>query len=50
MVFEIIGTPPRKLRGVYWTERKMTGEVTLEFRERRRLEEMPDDIEPHPVS
>jgi hypothetical protein len=50
MVFEIVGTPATKLRGIYWTERKTTGEITLAFRERRLLEEMPDDAAPHPVS
>jgi len=50
MVFEIVGTPATKLKGVYWTDRKTTGEVTLEFRERKRLEEMPEDLGYHPVS
>lgn len=50
MVFEIIGDPVNKLKGVYWTERKTTGEVGLTFRQRTLLEEMPDDLGPHPVS
>jgi hypothetical protein len=50
MVFEIILKPDRKLKGVYWTERKTTGEVSFVFRERNLLEELPDDIGRHPVS
>lgn len=42
MVFEIIGNPVNKLKGVYWTEHKTTGEVILTFRQRGLLEEMPD--------
>jgi len=50
MVFEIIGSPATKLKGIYWTERNTTGEVALVFRERSLLEEMPDDVGTHPVS
>lgn len=50
MVFEIVGNPVTKLKGVYWSSRKTTGEVTLKFRESRLLEEFPDDLGPHPVS
>jgi hypothetical protein len=50
MVFEIIGNPANKLTGVYWTDRGTTGKVILTFRQRDLLEEMPDDLGPHPVS
>jgi hypothetical protein len=30
----VIGKPPRKLRGEYWTNRKTTGEISLEFTSR----------------
>ena len=41
MLFEIIGEPAQKQRGNYWTTRKTTGEVTLTFRCRERLEDLP---------
>ena len=50
IVFEIITTPIKKLKGVYWTSRPTTGEVTLTYRERSRLEELPSDFDSHPVS
>lgn len=28
---EILGSPPKELRGEYWTSRKTTGELSLEF-------------------
>jgi hypothetical protein len=49
IVFEIIGNPVKKLRGFYWSDRKTTGEVNLEFREKNLLDELPDDIKFHPV-
>ena len=50
MLFEIVGNPPEKLRGAYWSSRKTTGEVSLYFREKGLLEEFPSDIGMHPVS
>jgi hypothetical protein len=49
-IFEIIGSPPTKLKGIYWSSRKTTGEVTLTFREPKLLEEFPSDLGTHPVS
>ena len=49
IAFEIIGDPVDKLRGTYWTTRKTTGEVTLTFRCRKRLDEYPDDLGEHPM-
>jgi len=50
IIFEIIGKPVEKLKGAYWTSRKTTGEVTLTFREKKRLDEFPSDLGKHPVS
>ena len=50
MVFDIIGKPVERLKGVYWTSRKTTGEVTLTFRCSERLEEMPSDLGEHPMT
>jgi uncharacterized protein YdeI (BOF family) len=50
IVFEIVGNPVSRLKGNYWTARRTTGEVTLTFRCKDRLDELPQDIGPHPVS
>lgn len=50
IVFDIIGKPVSKLKGHYWTDRKSTGEITLTFREKNLLDEMPNDLGPHPLS
>lgn len=50
IIFEFIGNPVEKLKGIYWTARKTTGEITLTFREKNRLEEFPNDLGRHPVS
>lgn len=50
VLLDVIGTPVRKLQGEYWTQRQTTGTVTLSFRERRRLEEIPGDLATHPMS
>lgn len=50
IVFELIGSPVTKLKGTYWTARKTTGEVVLEFREKNRLDDFPSDLGKHPVS
>jgi len=49
MVLEIIGEPVEKLKGIYWTTRKTTGEVTLTYRCAKRLEEFPNDLGDHPM-
>lgn len=49
MVLEIIGEPVEKLKGIYWTTRKTTGEVTLTYRCAKRLEEFPSDLGDHPM-
>ncbi len=50
MIFNVIGDPVEKLKGTYWTERQTKGEVVLSFREKRQLEEFPEDLGRHPVS
>jgi len=50
VVLEIVGNPARKLKGQYWTSRKTTGEVKLEFKTRMLMEEFPGRLGPHPVS
>lgn len=50
IVFDLIGTPVSKLEGRYWTDRETTGEITLTYREKKVLEEIPEDFSPHPVS
>ena len=50
IVLEIIGDPVAKLKGVYWTTRKTTGEVELTKRCDDRLDDFPADLGVHPVS
>jgi hypothetical protein len=49
IVFDILGKPANKLSGQYWTSRKSTGEITLTFREKNILDEMPEDLATHPM-
>jgi len=49
MVLELIGDPVNKLRGTYWTTRKTTGEVSLTFRCKERLDEYPVELGDHPM-
>lgn len=50
IVFDIIGDPVTKLSGQYWTSRKSIGEITLKFREKNILDEVPEDLATHPLS
>lgn len=49
MLFNIIGTPAHKLEGEYWTQRQTNGTVTLKFREKGVLDELPPDLAQHPM-
>lgn len=49
MTLELAGNPVSRLRGTYWTTRKTTGEITLDFRCPERLDEFPSDIGEHPM-
>jgi hypothetical protein len=50
MVLEIIGDPVTKLKGIYWTTRKSTGDVVLTKRCEERLDDFPDDLGEHPMT
>lgn len=50
MLFNIIAQPVGKLVGEYWTQRHTTGTVTLNFRTKKLLDEIPNDLPEHPVS
>lgn len=50
ITFNIIGAPVTKLKGQYWTDRRSTGEISLTFREKTLLDEMPKDLGNHPLS
>ena len=49
MTLELVGDPVSRLHGTYWTARKTTGEVTLDYLCRHRLEEYPEDLGEHPM-
>lgn len=49
VIFDIVGYEPAKLNGIYWSDRKSTGEIKLEFREKLLLEEFPDELGAHPL-
>jgi hypothetical protein len=44
VVFDVIGNPPQKLTGEYWTARKTTGEIMLTYRCGECLQEFPADL------
>ena len=50
IVFEIIGERPKKLKGQYWTARRTTGEVDLQFKMAKKLDDLPGKLPPHPLS
>jgi len=50
LVLEIIGDPVTKLKGIYWTTRKTTGDVVLTKRCKKRLDDFPEDLGPHPMA
>ena len=50
ILFNIIGNPVHKLEGEYWTQRQTTGTITLIFRTRDLLDEIPSNLSEHPVS
>jgi len=49
ILFKIIGNPVNKLEGEYWTQRQTTGAITLSFREKSLLDELPDNLPIHPM-
>lgn len=50
IILDIINTPQRKLKGQYWTARKSTGEVELDYREKKLLDDFPNDLGHHPMA
>lgn len=50
MAFNIIEEPKLKLSGEYWTGRKTTGEIVVEFWKKEKLSCYPEDLGVHPVS
>ena len=50
MVFEIVEKPEIKLKGQYWTARKTTGEIILDYYGKEILDDFPKDFEDHPVT
>lgn len=50
MLFNIIGTPARKLEGEYWTQRQTKGSVALTFRDKELVDELPHDLSAHPMA
>ena len=50
MVFDISESPKRQLIGEYWTGRKTTGHIEMNFWKNEHLDKYPDSLEVHPVS
>jgi len=50
ILFDIIDMGSEKLSGQYWTERKTTGQIELEFWKKEKLEDYPDELGEHPMS
>lgn len=49
VLFDIVEKPKLKLNGRYWTDRKTTGEINLEFESKKILEELPERFGKHPL-
>lgn len=50
IVFEIDETPKIRLVGEYWTGRKTTGNIEMEFWKKQKLNTFPAKLGKHPVS
>ncbi|MBF8964053.1 hypothetical protein I0P70_12425 [Pontibacter sp. FD36] len=50
MLFDIIEVNDKKLVGGYWTGRKTTGHIEVEFWKDEKLDSYPSELGPHPVS
>lgn len=50
IVLDILLGEEKKLKGEYWTSRKTTGEVVFRFREKRLLEDIPEELGEHPMT
>ena len=49
VVLEIVENSVRKLEGRYWTDRGTTGEMDFEFRESRIRDQLPSELQKHPL-
>ena len=49
VVLEIVENSVRKLEGRYWTDRGTTGEIDFEFRESRIRDQLPSELQKHPL-
>ena len=49
VVLEVVESPIRKLMGRYWTERKTTGEMYFEFKDKKIRDELPNELQNHPL-
>ena len=50
MAFNIIEEPKLILSGEYWTGRKTTGEIKVNYWKKKKLNYYPEDLGTHPVS
>jgi hypothetical protein len=50
IAFSLIEDDCLSLLGNYWTDRKTTGTITLTYRKRKLIYELPNEISHHPVS
>lgn len=50
ILFNVVGNPVNKLEGEYWTQRQTAGTVTLTFRTKELVDEIPDDLPAHPIT
>ncbi len=50
MVFDITENPKKQLIGEYWTGRKTTGHIEMNFWKKAHLDKYPDSLGTHPVS
>jgi len=50
IMLDIINASERRLKGQYWTARETTGDVELNYREDKLLDDLPDDFGAHPMA
>jgi len=50
IAFDIVEKPIKRLIGEYWTGRKTTGNIEMDFWKKEKLEFYPTEIGTHPVS
>lgn len=50
VLLNIVGRPVNKLEGEYWTQRQTIGTITLSYRTRALLDDIPSDLPIHPMT